>query len=275
MILTVTNLKGGVGKTTLSSMLALYAASQLEKDVLLIDMDPQAGTSSLLLGGNIEGITISDALEQALDGNPPEEMMQAAIRQSPTHPRIRVIPADRRLTNFAANGAPVDLLNYAIQSLSLPETVLVIVDTGTSPALVSMGMVASDGILVPMTMSRQTVRPTANTLSYLIRQKRDLVGIVPVGAGESTGWGQEVLASWRARLSAIPEIANGGGEVFPPLAHSNTIVRGNWISGKIPEKFLPTLSRIFQKIELEQPAEQVEQTAAGAAPEGTQPEKDQ
>jgi chromosome partitioning protein len=65
------NMKGGVGKTTLATQIAWYAAREMDKKALLIDLDPQANASqsvmsphkyvSYLDGG---GLTVADIFEQ-------------------------------------------------------------------------------------------------------------------------------------------------------------------------------------------------------------------
>lgn len=46
----VINLKGGVGKTTVAALLGRYAAQRLNRKVLAIDLDPQANLSQALMG---------------------------------------------------------------------------------------------------------------------------------------------------------------------------------------------------------------------------------
>lgn len=65
------NMKGGVGKTTLATQIAWYATRKLDMKVLLVDLDPQANASqsvmspqtyvSYLDGG---GLTVHDIFEQ-------------------------------------------------------------------------------------------------------------------------------------------------------------------------------------------------------------------
>ena len=52
LVVCVINLKGGVGKSTISVLLARYAYTVLRRDVLAIDLDPQANMSqAFMLGG--------------------------------------------------------------------------------------------------------------------------------------------------------------------------------------------------------------------------------
>lgn len=50
VVISVINMKGGVGKSTLSALLCRYASRKLELDVLAIDLDPQANLSQAFMG---------------------------------------------------------------------------------------------------------------------------------------------------------------------------------------------------------------------------------
>ena len=49
LVLCIINMKGGVGKSTIATLLCRYAYSQREKNVLAIDIDPQANLSQALM----------------------------------------------------------------------------------------------------------------------------------------------------------------------------------------------------------------------------------
>jgi chromosome partitioning protein len=50
VVVSLINMKGGVGKTTVAFNLVWYAAHRRDKKVLLIDLDPQANASQYLMG---------------------------------------------------------------------------------------------------------------------------------------------------------------------------------------------------------------------------------
>jgi chromosome partitioning protein len=65
------NMKGGVGKTTLATQIAWYAAREMDKKVLLIDLDPQANASQSVMSPHRYvsyldkgGLTVADIFEQ-------------------------------------------------------------------------------------------------------------------------------------------------------------------------------------------------------------------
>jgi len=50
VVISVINMKGGVGKSTLSTLLCRYASLTLNLDVLAVDLDPQANLSQAFMG---------------------------------------------------------------------------------------------------------------------------------------------------------------------------------------------------------------------------------
>ncbi len=65
------NMKGGVGKTTIAAQIAWYATWELNKRVLLIDLDPQANASQSVMSPEAyvsylddSGLTVADIFEE-------------------------------------------------------------------------------------------------------------------------------------------------------------------------------------------------------------------
>ncbi len=76
-IVCIANRKGGVGKTTLSIGLAEALVSQHKKNVLIVDLDPQASATEVLLSDEhytdvlARGATLPGYITQSLQGVPP------------------------------------------------------------------------------------------------------------------------------------------------------------------------------------------------------------
>lgn len=272
-VLTLTSMKGGVGKTTISAMLARYAVGRDPHPVVLLDLDPQAGLSSILLGGSIEGPTVADILQAESRGMPTRAMFLEAIRPSRFDDRILVIPSNASLAQFGSSVTleyPA-LLASVLDEAPIPNGTLVIVDTGSGPGLVSLGIHAADTLVIPIMFSQQTARPTINTL-MLARQIGCSHGaLAPVGMGK-TQWESKELNRWRKQLLQDETLAGMGFGVLPSLPFSKTIVRGRWRYGAFPRRHVPFFEAILDFVQEVGPQGRTDSAGAsdvGKAPRGT------
>ncbi len=94
MVVTIASMKGGVGKSTLSTMHPKFIAEQRGTPVTVIDLDPQRGATNLLLGASHlkedAGPGIYDILQSELDNIPSTELFFQARAISPSNELIRV-----------------------------------------------------------------------------------------------------------------------------------------------------------------------------------------
>lgn len=247
MVVTVTSMKGGVGKTTIAAMIARYLADRDDLQIVVIDMDPQGGASSILLGGQIDPPTAVDVLRLEAEGVPSGELMGETARRSRHDERIFVVPGNADLAALANTNPPLHSLDYALQSTPFHDNTLVIVDTGTHPTLVAMGIVAADIVLIPVMLSQQTAKPTINTLKVALHHHRRKGALVPMGIGNAD-WEVRELERWQGKLRTSHTLTAMGFEVLPGLPYSRTILRGRWRYGKFPKRFVPTMDAICQFI---------------------------
>ncbi|WP_027504825.1 ParA family protein [Rhodococcus sp. UNC23MFCrub1.1] len=93
------NLKGGVGKSTMTAALAEFMAGHFAKRVLLIDLDPQTNLTTMMIGSerwqelNESHRTIKALFEQALDSDAAVFDIERAIQRD-VSPLAKVIGID-------------------------------------------------------------------------------------------------------------------------------------------------------------------------------------
>ena len=148
-IISVTNQKGGVGKTTTTINLAA-ALSELKKKVLIIDLDPQ-GNASTGLGVEVEDRELS-TYEFLVEGVPLKKVaMETEI------PGLSIVPATIDLSS-----ADIDLISNEKRSHLLHEALrkkqenkqkydYILIDCPPSLNILTVNaMVASHSVLIPL-----------------------------------------------------------------------------------------------------------------------------
>jgi cellulose biosynthesis protein BcsQ len=249
MITTFTSMKGGTGKTTITGLLANYLTQYHKKRVIIVDIDPQGGSTTLFLGVEARptidgkaGPTIFSVLEAVREGTNARQVVQKALMRSRFNENVFIIPADYRVTSLMSMGESPDILKYALEEASFSDELIVLIDTGTSPFLVSMAIAAStDKVFVPLMLSLQNRKPTADTIQLVLRQRKQLAGIVPVGIGNAK-WEEMTMESWNESLRNNPLLASA--KILAGIPYSKTLLRSEWVDQEFPDRLVPVFSEL-------------------------------
>src|SRR3989339_126495 len=145
-IISIVNQKGGVGKTTTALNLGAYLA-YLGKQVLLVDIDPQANATS---GLGIDHKNLEHGIYEALIGHKPIfEVIKYTLQDG-----YKIAPA-----TIALAGAGIELVNLENREFKLAQILnqirdeynYIIVDGPPSLGLLTVNsLVAADEVLIPI-----------------------------------------------------------------------------------------------------------------------------
>jgi chromosome partitioning protein len=196
-IVTVCNFKGGVGKTTLTSLLASYFDLHERKRVLLIDFDFQGSlTDTLLAAGDIENLQATSQVLIMGHTSP----VDALPRAYPLHPalsRTKLFSCfygfnkiENRLTMQWVADNEDDVRQNTHRYLSDPtfqeQFDLVLIDAAPRLSLATVNaFCASTHVLVPTILDGMSTQAALNTLRVIgeVREKLnpglELLGVVP------------------------------------------------------------------------------------------------
>src|SRR5512143_81436 len=169
-VISIANQKGGVGKTTTAVNLGA-ALAEVGKQILLIDMDPQANATSSL---GIDKRTVNQSIYDCLMDNVPVER----IVKLTNWVRLDLVPA-----NAALAGAEVELVNEETREYRLRETLrlvsapydYILIDCPPSLSLRTLNaLTACDSLIVPVQCEYLAMEGLAQLMSTIDAVRRSL-----------------------------------------------------------------------------------------------------
>ena len=181
-VITVFSTKGGVGKTTIASNLAVSIARSTKKKVALVDLDLQFGDIAIMLNVSVKN-TISDLIKEIsqLDTELIDEYMVSHFSG------VKVLPAPIKpeYAEFITSLHTEKIIN------TLKETYhYIVIDTSASfheTVLTSLDM--SDRILLVSTLDLPTIKNIKSGLDVMesLHYSRDRISIILNKASEQYG----------------------------------------------------------------------------------------
>lgn len=194
VVISITNQKGGVGKTTSAVNLAYYLA-KAGKEVLLVDFDPQGNaTSGLGVDKDKLNITMSDVMLG-------KKLLKDTIIAT-DYKNLWLAPSTPHLANTEAELAQAERrfsrLKVAIESVA-NQYDFILIDSPPSLSLLTVnGLIAARYILLPVQAEFYALEGLGQLLETMklvrknINPTLDLLGVLPTMINSRTSLSQQV-----------------------------------------------------------------------------------
>jgi chromosome partitioning protein len=164
----VTNLKGGVGKTTTALYLAAIAASRGYTPVVVVDADRQATAAEWLEERPIEGVEVIEA--------PSERTLARAMRAEEGTVLVDLPPGDERLVQSAISSADAVVIPTRAGGVEFARVAYTL---GLIPAKMPRGIV--------ITAARLGTNDLQETIDWWKSENVPIWGVVPERVGIAAG----------------------------------------------------------------------------------------
>jgi chromosome partitioning protein len=168
MNIVVTNLKGGVGKTTTAVYLSAVAVDAGYDPVLLIDADRQASSAEWLEERPIDGVDVVEA--------PSERMLAKAMGRHDGMGLVDTPPGDERLVQSAINAADAVVIPTRAGGVEFARVAMTL---GMIPAKTPRGVVIS--------AARLGTNDLEETIAWWRAEKVPVWGVIPERVGIAAG----------------------------------------------------------------------------------------
>ena len=275
------NMKGGVGKTTLAVTLASHAYVHGRKRVLLVDLDPQFNASQYLMRyedyeahvrtrGTIADLLIEEPALRLRGNRPRPSLRRSIVPLSPDDDaRLHLLPSQLALAHVVKNPAQMDYkLEKLLRGVRSDYDYVFIDCPPTDSVLTTMALNASNYILVPVKPDRFSILGFANLLQT-IRQFRESapnpndvreLGIVFTQVREETGIEGECMREIRSladkwKWHVFSSALNWSGTFGRAIRDQTAPFETKWARSRLKQRISQIVGEMEQRISQMAPGE--------------------
>ena len=220
-VVAIASRKGGTGKTTLALALADYLGTD-ERPALVIDLDPQGGSTAFLADPSAVHTGLRDRLAGSIENPIPELALPC-----PERAHVRIVPASPELEFAAGHAAEVGLVDdvavefsQALEASDLSGFACVIIDCPPAGnALMRAALLGAEHVAAPIEPGLGSLSGLSTVQKAVAKIQRRRGGLPHIAAA--------VRLRWAARTRFASELDEALqaelGEALAPVAIPSSV----------------------------------------------------